>query len=132
VAERPDFLPTWVGLAELYLRQERWDEVERAARQLEADASAPVEAAVFRGRAHLAHREFPKTQALLRGAIAAAPRAQWPRGILSRALLQESHDLDAAEEALRDALAWTRATPRRATTSMASCKTRSGRPPTGG
>jgi hypothetical protein len=29
VAERPDFLPAWIGLGELYLRQERWGEVER-------------------------------------------------------------------------------------------------------
>src|SRR5690348_9551535 len=105
VAERPDSLPAWIGLGELYLRQARWDDVERTARHMEADGRAPVEAAVFRARTHLALRDFAAAQALLRQTTAANPAALRPRVVLSHALLQEGRDLDAAEKALRDVLA---------------------------
>jgi nucleoid-associated protein YgaU len=67
VAERPDFPPAWVGLGELYLRQQRGDKVERAARQMEVDDGGPVEAAVFRPRSDLARPEF------LRGHVEFSP-----------------------------------------------------------
>ena len=41
--ERPDFPPAWLGLAELYLGQQRWPELEEAVAHLDG-----VEAAVLR------------------------------------------------------------------------------------
>ncbi len=105
LAERPDFAAARVDLAELYAGQGRWDEVEAAALRLEADAQAPVEAAVLRAKALLARRGFAAARALLEGAVAGAPQALWPRVLLTHALLQEGRDWDAAGRALRDVLA---------------------------
>jgi GT2 family glycosyltransferase/predicted Zn-dependent protease len=104
-AERPDFAPAWIELAELHLERQEWDGLEESARGLEQSARAPMEAAVFRARGHMARGEFPAARALLERAVAAAPQALWPRVILSHALLQEGKDLDAAERALLDVLA---------------------------
>jgi tetratricopeptide (TPR) repeat protein len=105
VAERPDFLPAWVGLAELYLAQQRWPDVERAVGCLEEQPDGALEAAVLRARAHLARREFDPAREILRAAVAEHPGELWPRVILSHVLLQEGRDWDAAERALLDVLA---------------------------
>jgi tetratricopeptide (TPR) repeat protein len=103
LADQPDFLPAWLGLAELYLGQERWPEFEEVLGRLEPQW--PGEAAVLRARRHLAGQDFAAARQLLAAAIATAPRAVWPRVILSHALLQEGRDGAAAEQALRDILA---------------------------
>jgi tetratricopeptide (TPR) repeat protein len=100
VAEQPDFLPAWLGLADLYLAQQRWPDLDRVVGCLQ---DRP-ETAVLRGRAHLARREFGPAREILRAAIAEQPRALWPRVILSHVLLQEGCDWDAAEQALLDVL----------------------------
>jgi glycosyltransferase involved in cell wall biosynthesis/predicted Zn-dependent protease len=105
VAERPDFLPGWLGLGEASLRAGQFDELEAVARGLEGRAQGGVEAAVLRARGHLARKDFAAARGLLQGAITQAPQALWPRVILSHVLLQEGRDLAAAEQALRDVLA---------------------------
>jgi glycosyltransferase involved in cell wall biosynthesis len=104
VAERPDFVPGWLSLAECWLGQSRWAEVEEAARRLEGTAAA-LDARVVRARAHLARREFAPAGRLLEGVIAAAPGAVWPRVLLSRVLVEDGQDVVAAERALREVLA---------------------------
>jgi hypothetical protein len=63
----PTARPPGSALGELYLRQQRGDKVERAARQMEVDDGGPVEAAVFRPRSDLARPEF------LRGHVEFSP-----------------------------------------------------------
>ena len=104
LAERPDFLPAQVGLAELFIAQNRWDELEQLVQRLVADGKV-VEAGVLWARGCLARREFLPARQLLEKAIAQAPRAVWPRVILTHVLLQEGKDLAAAEKALWDVLA---------------------------
>jgi tetratricopeptide (TPR) repeat protein len=104
VAERPDFLPGWLGLGERYLARGRWDEVEAAARRLEGLPLGAVEAAVLRARGLLARGAFDAARSVLAGAIAAQPQALGPRIILSHVFLKEGRDLAAAEQALRDVL----------------------------
>jgi tetratricopeptide (TPR) repeat protein len=106
VAERPDFLPSWLGLAESCLRQQRWQDLAEVLHRLEGlPLHGPREAAVLRARGHLARREFVPAQALLANVIAQHPQALEPRVVLSHVLLQADNDLDAAERALRDVLA---------------------------
>jgi tetratricopeptide (TPR) repeat protein len=102
LAERPDFLPSWLGLAEVQLCHSRWEEVEQIARQVEAlPQGAAVEAALLRARVCLARKDYAPARALLEGAIRRAPQALGPRVLLSHALLQEGRDPAAAEQALR-------------------------------
>jgi GT2 family glycosyltransferase/Flp pilus assembly protein TadD len=105
VAERSDFVPGWLGLAEVCLRSRTGDELEAVAQQLERLPQGPLEAAVLRARGLMIRQEFRQARALLAAVVAAHPEALGPRIYLSHALLQEGHDLDAAEEALRALLA---------------------------
>ena len=104
VAERPDFLPSWIGLGELYLAHGRWGDFEEVLQRLDADPHAAFEGEVMRARGHMARKEFGPALGLLRRVTSQYPRAVWPRVILSHALLQEGKDLAAAEEVLRDVL----------------------------
>jgi glycosyltransferase involved in cell wall biosynthesis/tetratricopeptide (TPR) repeat protein len=103
VDEGPNFLPAWLHLAELYLGRERWPELENLLSRMQSYFE--LETAVLRARGQMARREFQVAQHILHDLIAQQPYAVWPRVILSHALLQESTDLEAAEEALRDVLA---------------------------
>ncbi|HEY7309547.1 MAG TPA: glycosyltransferase [Gemmataceae bacterium] len=105
VAERPDFLPGWLGLAEVQLARGACGEVEETARRVQSLREGVAEAAVLRARVHLVRREFGEARALLKAAIERSPQALGPRIVLSHALLQEDRDPQAAEQALRDVLA---------------------------
>jgi GT2 family glycosyltransferase/tetratricopeptide (TPR) repeat protein len=104
LAERPDFVPAWLGAAEVHLRQGQWQMVEEVAGRLEGLPGGGVEAPLLRARAHLARGEFGLARSLLEGVIARAPGELAPRVILTHVLLQEGADLDAAERALRAVL----------------------------
>jgi glycosyltransferase involved in cell wall biosynthesis/Flp pilus assembly protein TadD len=104
VRERPDFLPAWLGLGEGHLRRAEWGPLEEVARKMEGLHEGPAEAAVLRGRACLARKEFEAARSLLGGAAAAWPGAVAPRVFLSYALLQEGADPAAAERALQAVL----------------------------
>jgi GT2 family glycosyltransferase/Flp pilus assembly protein TadD len=99
LAEKPDFLPSLLGLGSLLLNGGRWPELEETAGRLER-SGAQMEAAVLRARGLMARGVFPQARALLERAVASEPRAVWPRVILSHCLLQEGSDPVAAERAL--------------------------------
>jgi GT2 family glycosyltransferase/thioredoxin-like negative regulator of GroEL len=105
LAEQPHFVPACLGLAEMFLAQGRWDELEQLSQRLHTEARAEMEASVVRARAHLARREFTEARRVLEGTISRFPDALWPRVILSHTLLQEGQDWEAAEAALRGILA---------------------------
>ncbi len=104
LAEHPRYGPAWQGLAELYLAQKRWPEVDQAAEQLGHAAGEPVAAAVLRARGHLARQEFAAARQKLEAILVQAPEAVAPRVILSHVLLQEGQDESAAEQVLRAVL----------------------------
>ena len=104
VAEKPTFLPAWLGLGELHLCHERWADVEQAAQNAETAAGAALEAAILRARAHQARKEFVPARRLLEHVIPRVPAALAPRVLLSHVLLQDGQDPLAAEKALHDVL----------------------------
>jgi tetratricopeptide (TPR) repeat protein len=105
VAEKPSFLPAWLGLGELHLCHGRWTDLEQAAYNAEVTAGAALEATLLRARAHQARKEFAPARRLLEQVIPRAPEALAPRVLLSHVLLQEDKDPLAAEQALHDVLA---------------------------
>ncbi len=104
LAEQPRYGPAWQGLAELFLAQQRWPELDQAADQLGAGAGEPVAAGVLRARGQLARHEFTAARQTLEAALAQAPAAVPPRVLLSHVFLQEGKDPAAAEQALRAVL----------------------------
>jgi tetratricopeptide (TPR) repeat protein len=104
VAEKPSFLPAWLGLGDLHLCHGRWADLEQVAHGAETAAAAAVEAAVLRARAHFARKEFAPARQTLEQVIPRVPEALAPRVLLSHVLLQEDRDLLAAEKALHDVL----------------------------
>jgi glycosyltransferase involved in cell wall biosynthesis/predicted Zn-dependent protease len=105
LAERADHLPTLLGLAELYLAQQRWVDLEQVVARLESFPEGTLEAPIVRARRHLAQREFGPARQLLEELLVRTPEATWVRVILSRVLLEEGRDLAAAERVLREVLA---------------------------
>jgi tetratricopeptide (TPR) repeat protein len=103
-ADRADFVPSWVGLGECLLHQGAWEQAEAVAVRLESLRDGLLEAALLRGRGHLARREFAAARALLEAACLRYPLALPPRVLLSHVLLQENKDLAGAEKALRAVL----------------------------
>ena len=104
VADRPDFVPAWLSLANLWSAQNRLAEVEEAAKQLEGKAAGTAVAALLRALACMFRRDFPAAKQILIEMIARDQRAFWPRALLGDLLLQEGRDLAGAEQALREAL----------------------------
>ncbi|HTU92816.1 MAG TPA: glycosyltransferase [Gemmataceae bacterium] len=98
LGDAPDFHPARLGLAELYLRQERWPEMEKTLAELEPHA--PLDAAVLRARMNLARREFAAARQLLESTIRQAPHILTGHIILSHVLLQSGDEI-AAEPQLR-------------------------------
>jgi tetratricopeptide (TPR) repeat protein len=104
LAEQPNFSDARLGLGELLLTQGRWPEMEAVLQWLEAQPHTRIEAAVLRSQKHLARRELTAARLLLEKTIAEAPDAVGPRIVLSRVLLAEGRDVEAARQALREVL----------------------------
>jgi tetratricopeptide (TPR) repeat protein len=96
--DTPDFHPARLGLAELYLRQERWPEMETLLAELQPHA--PLDTAVLQARMNLARQDFAAARQLLEEVIQKAPQFLAAHMILSHVLLQ-SGDERAAEPQLR-------------------------------
>jgi tetratricopeptide (TPR) repeat protein len=92
------FHPARLGLAELYLQQERWPELETILAEL--GPNAHLDAVMFRARMHLARKEFAPARHLLEDVLSQAPHAITASVFLSHVLLQ-SGDEDAADQLLR-------------------------------
>jgi tetratricopeptide (TPR) repeat protein len=105
VAEQPAFAVAWLELAELYIAQQRWYDVEPIARQIEGPLGRPDDAAVLRSRILLFCKDYTAARALLEDVIRRFPQSLRPRLALSHVLLFEGKDPDAAEKALREVLA---------------------------
>lgn len=65
LVEQPDRPPALVGLAEAYLKQERWPLLDRVLTQLDERHPGCLKELVLRGRRHLAAREFDRAPGLL-------------------------------------------------------------------
>jgi tetratricopeptide (TPR) repeat protein/glycosyltransferase involved in cell wall biosynthesis len=98
-ADLPAFVPAWQGLAEIYLAQRRWDDLDQVTCRL--GATAPPEAVLLQARAHLLRGEAVAARALLEPAVAEAPQALRPRVLLAQVLLHEGTDPGATEQTLR-------------------------------
>jgi tetratricopeptide (TPR) repeat protein len=98
LAVTPDFTPARLGLAELYVRQERWPELETLLAEVEPHAAG--DAAVLHARMHLARKEFAAARQLLEDVLRDAPQFLKAQVVLSHVLLQAG-DEAAAEPRLR-------------------------------
>jgi glycosyltransferase involved in cell wall biosynthesis/Tfp pilus assembly protein PilF len=103
--ELPGFTNAWVALGDLYLAEQRWDDLDTLVRRLEADPQRAIDGVVLRARGLMARREFTQARKILEDVIAREPRALWPRVALSHVLLTEGRDWPAAARALDDVLA---------------------------
>src|SRR5579875_139278 len=96
--ETPGFHPARIGLAELYLQQERWSELESLLAELQAHA--PLDASLLHARMDLAQKKFGDARRLLEEVLRQAPQHLLAHILLSHVLLQAS-DETAAEPQLR-------------------------------
>jgi tetratricopeptide (TPR) repeat protein len=104
VGAHPAYLASWQMLAEVYLRQQRWTDLEAVISQLETKPEWAADAAILRARRNLAQRDFLAARVILEQVIAQAPNAMPPRFYLTHVLLEEGKDWQAAEYALRELL----------------------------
>jgi tetratricopeptide (TPR) repeat protein len=81
---QPDSAPALLGLAELYLNQRRWAELEQTAVLLEEKTSRRLEAVFLRARGHWLRGERAEARARLQEALALDPAAVGPKLMLSR------------------------------------------------
>jgi len=100
LTEEPEFIPAWQGLGELYLQTKNWAALDQVAEHLREHPDA----AVLRGRAKMARKEYAAARWALSQAAERFPTFIAPRVFLSHAILQEGADWRAAEQALRDVL----------------------------
>ncbi len=105
LAEQPEFTDARLGLGELYLGQQRWQEMADVLTQLQADTRTKAQAAVLLAQKHLSLQEFAAARQLMEETIVDNPRSLGPRIVLARALLAQGRDREASEKALRDVLA---------------------------
>jgi tetratricopeptide (TPR) repeat protein len=102
LAQRPDFLPSWLGLSEAYTKRGAWDALEELAQRLEKDhPQGAREAPLMRARGLLAHQDYRAAQSLLEDTIERFPDDLMLRVLLSHVFLKEGKDELAAENALR-------------------------------
>jgi len=103
--DRPDSPQARLALAEIYLAQQRFQELDQVLAPLENDSKFAVDAAVLRGCGLRLRGEFAAARQLMTATIARDPNAINPRLLLSHVLLMEGRDWAAAEKALYDVLA---------------------------
>jgi tetratricopeptide (TPR) repeat protein len=101
VSQHPIHKPSWQMLAEMYLLQKRWTDLEVIIARFEATPEWAFDGAILRSRLHLARKDFVSARAILESLIAQTPDAMPPRFYLTHVLLGEGKDWEAAEGALR-------------------------------
>jgi hypothetical protein len=102
--EQAAFEPAWLGLSELYLRQERWPDLDYLLEQLEPQGAAPARLGWLRARGQAQRKEWAAARRTLAQVIPLDPEALGPRVLLSQVLLQEGRDWAAAEQACQAVL----------------------------
>jgi len=105
IDDHPTFIPAWLGISEILLTAQRWDQLLQLASRLEQIQDGKSEADTLRARSFLARQMFDQARRYVDEAIRLAPRAVAPRVIRSHVLLQEGKDMALAEQALLDVLA---------------------------
>jgi len=101
LADAPDELPAWVGLAEVHLSQGDIEACDEIAERLSWRPEWLLEAKALRARVDLAQRDYSAARRLLEEVLAHHPRDERCLVLLSQALLQEGDDWSAAEQVLR-------------------------------
>jgi glycosyltransferase involved in cell wall biosynthesis len=104
--EEPAFLPSHLGLGELYLDTKNWSALQGITDNLNrlGTEAATAEAEAFLGRELLTRQQYKDARLHLRGAAMRFPQALNLRVLLTHALLKEGINDTAAEAALRDVL----------------------------
>jgi len=103
--EEPSFLPTLVSLAQFGIDRGRPELVDEMMPRLDRHPQGRVEAALLRGRVHLAKKNFLEARRMVEELLTQHPKAVHLHQFLSHVLLQEGHDWPAAERVLRNILA---------------------------
>ncbi len=104
LVEEPQHRPARLGLAECWLTQGRWGELEALLGRLEQETPQALEVLLLRGRVHLARKQFAEAWQVVEKALGLAPKSVAARVLLSYVHLQEDRDPAAAEAALRAVL----------------------------
>ncbi len=104
VQEKPSFVPAVIGLGELLLSQQRWDEVDPVADILATQPNEYINSEVMRCRGLLSQNLFSEVRARTEELIHQYPQVIGPRVLLSHALLRAGNDWFAAEKCLQDIL----------------------------
>jgi glycosyltransferase involved in cell wall biosynthesis len=104
IQERPDHTSAWLGLADLLIAQNRWDEVTRIIRELETDPHRNMDARLLQGLSYLAQRDFNTSLQILEDTCTKYPQAVMPRVLLAEVQVQAGRDMVAIEAALHRVL----------------------------
>lgn len=106
LSEAPNYVPAWLGMADIFLKQERFREVEGIIERLGQLPQAHWDKMILQAQLLLGQRQFNAARALLRSVIQESPGSVFARVLVARAYLHEGRDWQAAEQALRDVLAF--------------------------
>ncbi len=104
LADEPNSAGAWLGLAELFLTQRRFAELEEVAARISALPDPTGEAGVLRARMLRARGERSAALALLDETVARHPEAVWPRLTRSHWLIEDGVEDESLEKALREVL----------------------------
>ena len=102
--ERKGYLPSLIGLGDLFLKQKRSKEFQEVIRILENNPQAKKECLLLQARRHLEAKKFGPACRMVRQIIQDEPNFLAARIVLSHILLHEGKDWKAAEKALKDIL----------------------------
>jgi GT2 family glycosyltransferase/Tfp pilus assembly protein PilF len=95
--EQPDYAGAWLGLAELYLVQERWDDVLQAARRLNAAPRGQLTSLLLLARLHVARGEFSQARRRLQEARQLDPKAPGVELVQAQLVAKESRERGRAD-----------------------------------
>ena len=103
LSESPGFAPARAGLADLYLNQSRWEDVQALIKTFRDGKYQMLDADILSGRLKLARKEFESARSLFESIRSRHPQELAPRVYLSHVLLKQAN-WAAAEAALLDIL----------------------------
>lgn len=102
--EDPNYPQAWLGLGQVLMDQNRWEELDKVIARLEANPQGGVEALVLRGLRLAVAREYVLAQKLMEEGVAKYPKALEPKVLLMRLLMRDGLDPRVAERACRSVL----------------------------